>query len=64
MIGKVLPISKITCSSGPNCHCQFCGQVRLLMEHERQRVAMRSDEQASEDALALTYIEQLERRVQ
>jgi hypothetical protein len=27
----------IVCTSRRDCPCKLCGQVRLLMEHERQR---------------------------
>ncbi len=33
----------IICNSRPNCPCQFCGQVRLLFEQERQRYVAEMD---------------------
>jgi len=35
--GNSTTTDKIVCTSRPNCPCKFCGQVRLLVEHERQR---------------------------
>jgi hypothetical protein len=34
---------KIICTSRPDCPCQFCGQVRLLMEYVGQRVQVERD---------------------
>ena len=52
----ILHISKIVCTSRPNCPCKFCGRVRLMMDQERARIASDWDEHASENQLAREYV--------
>jgi hypothetical protein len=53
MIGS----TKKLCTGQAGCPCKFCGQVRLLMEHERQREAAMSCQICASPAMRAELIE-------
>ena len=57
MSAKQIVNAKNKCTSRPNCPCAFCGQVRLLIEHEEQRHAAMPCQICASEAMRAELVE-------